>query len=157
MWLKIWPVPSPRTDSGPADWQPRPALALGAAQTHGGGTRRRGAVVASGRRDRFNLFVRNIELARRLEAAQRVRAEDRQREGEQLINFMLGDLADRLQPVGRLDVLESTISQVDQFYAKMPADQMTPKARQFFSSQSIIPVRGHPGQSGPAGRISDQL
>ena len=75
------------------------------------------------------LFVRNIELARRSEAAQRVRAEDRQREGEQLINFMLGDLADRLQPVGRLDVLESTISQVDQFYAKMPAGQMTPDSR----------------------------
>jgi eukaryotic-like serine/threonine-protein kinase len=74
-------------------------------------------------------YVRNIELARRSEAAQRVRAEDRQREGEQLINFMLGDLADRLQPVGRLDVLESTISQVDQFYAKMPADQMTPESR----------------------------
>jgi eukaryotic-like serine/threonine-protein kinase len=74
-------------------------------------------------------YVRNIELARRSEAAQRVRAEDRQREGEQLINFMLGDLADRLQPVGRLDVLESTISQVDQFYAKMPTDQMTPESR----------------------------
>jgi eukaryotic-like serine/threonine-protein kinase len=74
-------------------------------------------------------FVRSIELARRSEAAQRVRAEDRQREGEQLINFMLGDLADRLQPVGRLDVLESTISQVDQFYAKMPTGQMTPDSR----------------------------
>jgi tetratricopeptide (TPR) repeat protein len=75
------------------------------------------------------LFIRNIEQARRAEAAQRVRAEDRQREGEQLINFMLGDLADRLQPVGRLDVLESTISQVDQFYAKMPANQMTPESQ----------------------------
>jgi len=75
------------------------------------------------------LFVRNIEQARRSEAAQRVRAEDRQREGEQLINFMLGDLADRLQPVGRLDVLESTISQVDQFYANMPPDQMNPESR----------------------------
>ena len=42
---------------------------------------------------------------------------------------MLGDLADRLQPVGRLDVLESTISEVDQFYAKMPADQMTPESQ----------------------------
>lgn len=71
------------------------------------------------------LFVQRIEQARRSEATQRVRAEDRQREGEQLINFMLGDLADRLQPVGRLDVLESTISQVDQFYAKMLPDQMT--------------------------------
>jgi tetratricopeptide (TPR) repeat protein/predicted Ser/Thr protein kinase len=75
------------------------------------------------------LFVRRIEQARRSEAAQRVRAEDRQREGEQLINFMLGDLADRLQPVGRLDVLESTISQVDLFYAKMPPDQMNPESR----------------------------
>lgn len=75
------------------------------------------------------LFVYNIEQARRSEAAQRVRAEERQREGEQLINFMLGDLADRLQPVGRLDVLESTISQVDQFYSKMTSDQMTPESR----------------------------
>jgi serine/threonine-protein kinase len=75
------------------------------------------------------LFVRNIEQARRSEAVQRIRAEDRQRESERLINFMLGDLADRLQPVGRLDVLESTISQVDQFYAKVPSDQMTPESR----------------------------
>ncbi len=75
------------------------------------------------------LFVRRIEQARRSETAQRVRAEDRQREGEQLIDFMLGDLADRLEPVGRLDVLESTISQVDQFYAKIPPEQMTPESR----------------------------
>jgi tetratricopeptide (TPR) repeat protein len=75
------------------------------------------------------LFVLNVQRARRDEAAQRVRAEDRQREGEQLINFMLGDLADRLQPVGRLDVLESTIAQVDQYYAKMPPDQMTPASQ----------------------------
>jgi tetratricopeptide (TPR) repeat protein/tRNA A-37 threonylcarbamoyl transferase component Bud32 len=75
------------------------------------------------------LFVHRLQQARRSEAAQRVRAEDRQREGEQLINFMLGDLADRLEPVGRLDVLESTISQVDQFYAKMPSNLMTPESR----------------------------
>ena len=71
------------------------------------------------------VFVRNIHQAWQAEAAQRLRAEDRQREGEELINFMLGDLADRLEPVGRLDVLETTIAQVDKFYAKMPRDQMT--------------------------------
>ena len=75
------------------------------------------------------LFVQDLQQARRSESAQRIRAEDRQREGEKLINFMLGDLTDRLEPVGRLDLLESTISQVDQFYSRLPAGQMTPESR----------------------------
>jgi tetratricopeptide (TPR) repeat protein len=66
-----------------------------------------------------------IERARRAEVAQRMEAEARLRQGEHLIQFMLGDLADRLKPVGRLDVLDSTIAQVDRFYSDLPANALT--------------------------------
>ncbi|HVY68905.1 MAG TPA: protein kinase [Verrucomicrobiae bacterium] len=38
--------------------------------------------------------------------------------GEQLIEFMLGDLEGRLEALGRLDVLESALQQVEKFYSQ---------------------------------------
>ena len=75
------------------------------------------------------ISARRIERARQAEAEQHREAENRLRQGERLINFMLGDLVDRLEPVGRLDVLESTISQVDQFYSSIPPRQLTPESQ----------------------------
>jgi serine/threonine protein kinase len=49
----------------------------------------------------------------------------RLREGEQLIEFMLGDLQAGLATVGRLDVLESAVRQVEKFYDQ-PASQKLP-------------------------------
>ena len=88
------------------------------------------------------LFVHRIEQSRRSEAAQRVRAEDRQSESEQLINFMLGDLADRLEPLGRLDVLESHYfagGSILRKNASQPDDTREPA----FAGEGIISVRGH--------------
>jgi len=75
------------------------------------------------------LSSRRLEADRRAEAALRVEAEARLRQGDRLINFMLGDLADRLEPVGRLDILESAIRQVDQFYAQAPSDYLSPESQ----------------------------
>jgi tetratricopeptide (TPR) repeat protein len=69
-----------------------------------------------------------LERARRAEMAQRLEAETRLRQGERLIQFMLGDLADRLEPVGRLDLLDSTIAEVDKFYSGVPLAEMTPES-----------------------------
>jgi len=43
-----------------------------------------------------------------------------------LIQFMLGDLAERLKPVGRLDLLDSTIAEVNKFYSEVAPEKMTP-------------------------------
>ena len=73
--------------------------------------------------------ARRQEQNRLAESGLRMEAETRLRQGERLINFMLGDLVDRLEPVGRLDVLESAISQVDQFYAQIPPDHLSPESQ----------------------------
>jgi tetratricopeptide (TPR) repeat protein len=71
------------------------------------------------------LSARRLRKDRQAEANLRVVAEGRLRQGERLINFMLGDLVKRLEPVGRLDVLESTIAEVDQFYSGMQPESLT--------------------------------
>jgi len=53
-------------------------------------------------------------------------AETRLRQGERLIQFMLGDLAERLKPVGRLDILDSTIAEVTKFYSQVPPQKVSP-------------------------------
>jgi serine/threonine protein kinase len=75
------------------------------------------------------LSARRQEKARQAEANLRIEGEERLRQSEGLINFMLGDLADRLEPVGRLDVLESTINQVDQFYARLTPALLTAESQ----------------------------
>ncbi len=75
------------------------------------------------------LSARRFQEDQRTEAGLRAEAEERLRQGERLINFMLTDLVKQLEPVGRLDVLESTISEVDQFYAKIPPAMLTPESQ----------------------------
>lgn len=71
------------------------------------------------------LAVQRLRQAQAAEADQHREAVERLSSGERLINFMLGDLAEHLEPVGRLDALESTIGAVDRFYAELPADRLT--------------------------------
>ena len=66
-----------------------------------------------------------LERAHRQEVELRQEAEARQRQGEKLIEFMLGDLAERLEPLGQLAVLDSTIAEVNKFYAEVPPEKMT--------------------------------
>jgi tetratricopeptide (TPR) repeat protein len=69
-----------------------------------------------------------LELARRAEAAGREEAEARLRQGERVLDFLLGDLYTRLEPVGRLDALEGTLRQVDRFYEGLPNGRLSPDA-----------------------------
>lgn len=73
-----------------------------------------------------SVFAARLDRARRAEMAQRLETETQLRQGEQLIQFMLGDLADSLEPVGRLDLLDSTIAEVDKFYSRVAPEKMTP-------------------------------
>lgn len=57
--------------------------------------------------------------ARRLAAAERV-AVARQAQAEELVGFMLGDLRDRLTPIGRLDVLDAVGEQALAYFAAVP-------------------------------------
>jgi len=52
-------------------------------------------------------------------------AERRQKQAEDLIGFMLGDLDDKLREVNRLDILESVGMRVEQYFASLPAADVT--------------------------------
>ena len=55
-------------------------------------------------------------------------ARDQRREAEGLIGFMLGDLRDKLQPLGRLDVLDSVGARALQYYAKQDKADLSDQA-----------------------------
>jgi len=55
-------------------------------------------------------------------------AEWRRAEVEGLMDFMLGDLADKLRPLGRLDVLDSVSGKTLQYLRDAPGDELSPNA-----------------------------
>lgn len=55
-------------------------------------------------------------------------AGERLRQGERLIEFLLGDLHAKLETVGRIDVLEATVGEVEQFYAQHEASDLSPES-----------------------------
>lgn len=55
-------------------------------------------------------------------------ARDQRREAESLIGFMVGDLKDKLQPLGRLDVLDSVGAKALSYYAKQDPSDMSEEA-----------------------------
>jgi len=72
-----------------------------------------------------------VEARREAEAAkgdsdrQRDKAEEARHEAEQLIEFMLGDLTDKLRPIGRLAILDSVLKRVDGILDKRRQRGMT--------------------------------
>tara|TARA_R110000868_G_scaffold2384_5_gene17684 strand:+ start:50305 stop:52344 length:2040 start_codon:yes stop_codon:yes gene_type:complete len=58
----------------------------------------------------------------------RSEAERRRADAEDLIEFMLSDLRDKLEPVGRLDVLDAVGVKVVDYYATQPTRQLTADA-----------------------------
>ena len=52
-------------------------------------------------------------------------AREQRREAEGLVAFMLGDLKDKLEPIGRLDALDGVGSRVLAYYSKQDASQLT--------------------------------
>ena len=55
-------------------------------------------------------------------------ARDQRREAESLVAFMLGDLKDKLEPIGRLDALDGVGSRVLAYYSKQDASELTDAA-----------------------------
>ena len=55
-------------------------------------------------------------------------AREQRREAEGLVAFMLGDLKDKLEPIGRLDALDGVGSRVLAYYSKQDASQLTDAA-----------------------------
>ena len=57
--------------------------------------------------------------------AARVRAELRHRQAEELIRFMVIDLRDKLEPLGRLDVLADVGGAATEYFASVPKDELS--------------------------------
>jgi tetratricopeptide (TPR) repeat protein len=55
-------------------------------------------------------------------------ARDQRREAEGLVAFMLGDLKDKLEPIGRLDALDGVGSRVLEYYSKQDASELSDAA-----------------------------
>jgi len=55
-------------------------------------------------------------------------ARDQRREAEGLVAFMLGDLKDKLEPIGRLDALDGVGSRVLAYYSKQDASDLSDAA-----------------------------
>ena len=55
-------------------------------------------------------------------------AREQRREAEGLVTFMLGDLKDKLEPIGRLDVLDSVGAKALAFYQKQDTSRLTDEA-----------------------------
>jgi tetratricopeptide (TPR) repeat protein len=55
-------------------------------------------------------------------------ARDQRREAEGLIGFMLGDLRDKLEPVGRLDVLDSVAARALAYYENQDKSELSDEA-----------------------------
>src|SRR4029077_18982838 len=55
-------------------------------------------------------------------------ARDQRREAEGLVAFMLGDLKDKLEPIGKLDALDGVGSRVLAYYSNQDASKLTDAA-----------------------------
>jgi tetratricopeptide (TPR) repeat protein len=60
------------------------------------------------------------EAERRVAEAQRAAAESHRADAEDLMGFMLGDLREKLQPVGKLDLLDTVASKARDYYKNRP-------------------------------------
>lgn len=57
-------------------------------------------------------------------------AERRQKQAEKLVNFMLGDLSDRLNEVSRLDIMQSVNDQAMTYFKSLPTADVTDESLQ---------------------------
>ena len=81
----------------------------------------------------------------------RQESEIRQKLGEKLIGFMLGDLRSKLEPIGKLDVLDAVGNQAMSYFAALgkrgTPQEMLDRAK---ALRQIGDVRFHQGHLGPA-------
>jgi len=69
-------------------------------------------------------------IARRAAELARADAERRQQQAEDLVGFMLGDLADKLQQVSRLDIMELVDNRAMAYFEKLPTQDVTDEVLQ---------------------------
>ncbi len=67
-------------------------------------------------------------FARKAAVVARQTAERRQKQAENLVEFMLGDLNDKLNQVQRLDILEATDNQAMKYFQSLPTIDVTDQA-----------------------------
>ena len=75
-------------------------------------------------------------------------ARDQRREAEGLVAFMLGDLKDKLEPIGRLDALDGVGSRVLGYYSKQDASELSDagllqRARALSLTAQVAYLRGN--------------
>lgn len=79
-------------------------------------------------------------------------AERRQKQAEALVDFMLGDLDDKLREVSRLDILESVADEAMEYFASLPPGDVTDEAtaERAKALQKIGSIRFDQGHLQPA-------
>jgi tetratricopeptide (TPR) repeat protein len=79
-------------------------------------------------------------------------AERRQKEAEDLVSFMLGDLNDKLAQVSRLDIMEAVDNQAMKYFQAQPIEEVTDRAlaQRASALEKIGSVRLDQGQLGAA-------
>ena len=73
--------------------------------------------------------------------------EQRQQQAESLVSFMLGDLRERLEPLGRLDLLDAVGDEAMEYFAAVPESELTDdelahRARALYQIGSVRQLQG---------------
>ncbi len=95
-------------------------------------------------------------------AVQAARIQARQEQGEALIDFMLSDLRGKLEPLGRLDVLDAVGDQAVEYFASLPAseytdDELASRSRALYQIGSVRLNEGRSDEAVPAFQESLRL
>jgi len=90
------------------------------------------------------VFIYRLDQSRRREVAareesdrQRTRADDARGEAESLVRFMVSDLADKLKPLGRLDVMDAVLIKIDDMLATRNEKMLSSHERRSVVSLSL--------------------
>ena len=74
------------------------------------------------------LQAREAKRQRKLAIAQEHRAVNARRSGEDILNYLLYQLSQKLQPIGHLDIIEDVQKQVEIYYKNLGFDPQDPNA-----------------------------
>ena len=70
-------------------------------------------------------YTLDLRHERSIAVRARDEAELRRGQAEELIGFMLGDLREKLEPVGRLEILDDVGEQAKEYFAAIPEEELT--------------------------------
>lgn len=84
-------------------------------------------------------YTLDLRTERALAVAAREEAERRRAQAEDLVQFMLGDLRERLEPVGRLDALDGVAAKALDYFASVETGELAPPDR-FRRSRALTQI-----------------